>query len=462
MSEHGTSSSEHEPEGDGVVQPRGKRDLISIDDLSNAEILALFRFADEFDRDLRAWADLCPGYILATLFFEPSTRTRLSFESAMHRLGGGVISATDGESTSATKGESLADTARVVGGRYADIIVLRHAHEGAARVAASYADVPVVNAGDGGHEHPTQTLCDLYTLWREKGKLQGLEVALSGDLRYSRTIHSLAYALARFGASLVLAPFPGMEIPKHVLERLQSEWHAQVQPAHADALSKLTQGKDAVYVTPGKPHQQTLFTRLSEHEVEKLDAIYMTRSQRERHGDAQFDHTDYPSLGPEQLRAAGLKETRVMHPLPRVDEISYELDRDPRAIYFRQAGYGVPIRMALLAFLLGQIELEAAPPPVRGERHVLRSSKGVRCRNPRCISNGEGRRYLLPDFELLQEVPPRLRCRFCAWDVEASHVGHVDSRKLHRANAAESRRIKLENRVYFESREQAEAQGFGA
>jgi aspartate carbamoyltransferase catalytic subunit len=437
-----------------------KRDLVSIDDLSNDEILALFRYADEFDRDLRAWSSLCPGFILATLFFEPSTRTRLSFESSMHRLGGGVISATDGESTSATKGESLADTSRVVGGRYADIIVLRHSDEGAARVAAAYADVPVINAGDGGHEHPTQTLCDLYTLWKEKGHLEGLEVALSGDLRYSRTIHSLAYALARFGASLVLAPFPGMEIPKHVLDRLKSEWNAQVQPTHASALQELTHGKDAVYVTPGKPHQQTLFTQLSDHEIEKIDAIYMTRAQRERHGDAQFDPSEYPSLGPEQLRGASFKETRVMHPLPRVDEISYELDRDPRAIYFRQAGLGVPIRMALIAFLLRQIELDAAPPSSQ-RRELVRSEFGVRCRNPRCVSNGEGRRYLLPEFELREEVPPLLRCRYCSWEIQASHVGHSGSRKLHRANAAEARRIHLQNRVYFESRDQAIAQGFG-
>src|SRR5690606_22817565 len=160
---------------------------------------------------LRAWSRLCPGAIMATLFMEPSTRTRLSFESAMLRLGGGVITAADIRTTSFTKGESLADTVRVVGGAYADILVVRHPQDGAARVAALYASVPVINGGDGAHEHPTQTLCDLYTLWREKGQLEGLDVVLCGDLRYSRTIHSFAYALARFRANIITMPYPGFE-----------------------------------------------------------------------------------------------------------------------------------------------------------------------------------------------------------------------------------------------------------
>jgi aspartate carbamoyltransferase catalytic subunit len=172
------------------------RHLVSIDDLSVEEIRDLFRWADRFAADTRAWSHLCPGRISASLFYEPSTRTRLSFESAMLRLGGGVVTAAEMTASSASKGESLADTVRVVSGGYSDVIVLRHPSEGAARLAAQYSAVPVVNAGDGSHEHPTQTLCDLYNLYVERGRIEGLDVVLAGDLKYSRTVHSFAYALA--------------------------------------------------------------------------------------------------------------------------------------------------------------------------------------------------------------------------------------------------------------------------
>ena len=449
-----------------------KRDLVSIDDLSNEEILALFEHADKFDGNLKIWADQCKGSILATLFFEPSTRTRLSFESAMLRLGGGVISATQGKETSASKGESLADTARVVGGRYADLIVLRHSDEGAARVVAQFAEVPVINAGDGAHEHPTQTLCDLYTLWKEKGRLHDLEVVLCGDLKYSRTIHSFAFALARFGAKLVFVPFPGMEIPKHVLERLQRKWKVRVDKGSLEDFRDLAPGRDVVYVTPAKPHQQSLFTDASFFGVEadlekdpqggpqKIDAIYMTRSQRERHGAGFGEDGELPTLTPEHLKKAKYKDTSVMHPLPRVNELSYELDQDPRAKYFRQAALGVPIRMALIAFYLGKIDLgPASPPPPSPE--IYRSSLGIRCANPACVSNKEGLRYLLPEFFLVEERPPLLRCTFCGWEKSPIILGHLDSRKLHPANGAEAARIHLKNRVYFSSMKEAKDAGFG-
>ncbi|MAE77513.1 MAG: aspartate carbamoyltransferase catalytic subunit [Planctomycetes bacterium] len=436
-----------------------KRDFVSIDDLGNEEILGLFRLADAYDEDLRAWASQCTGSILATLFFEPSTRTRLSFESAMQRLGGSIISANDGEVMSAAKGESLADTVRVVGGRYADIIVLRHPHEGAARVASRFADVPVINGGDGAHEHPTQTLCDLYTLWKEKGRIDGIEVLLAGDLKYSRTVHSLAYALARFGASLVCVPFPGLEIPKSVLERMQRDWGADVTRGEFSDISGLTPGKDAVYVTPHKPHQESLFTQITPPAREKIDAIYMTRLQKERL-ERDLDSKDYPSIDSEFLKETRFRDTRVMHPLPRVDEISYDLDQDPRAIYFRQAALGVPIRMALLAFLLGVVKLDA-PLPERSSRPVYRSDAGINCANPACVTNGEGHRYLAPEFTILRDSPPLLRCVYCDLEVSPSLVGHVASKKLHRGNAAEAKRILPERRVYFEDEGQADSAGFG-
>ena len=178
------------------------RSLVTIDDLSNGEILGLFALADEAAANMKEMADLCRGKIMASLFFEPSTRTRLSFEAAMQRLGGSVITASDVGASSLAKGESISDTARIIGS-YADIVVIRHPWEGAAKVVADYAGIPVINAGDGGHQHPTQTLLDLYTLIKERQSIKGLKIALWGDLKYGRTTHSLIFALARFGADIL-------------------------------------------------------------------------------------------------------------------------------------------------------------------------------------------------------------------------------------------------------------------
>ena len=437
-----------------------KRDLVSIGDLSTAEILELFHHADEFRANLHAWSDLCRGAIMATLFFEASTRTRLSFESAMLRLGGGVISAADSESTSRAKGESLADTVRVVGGSYADILVVRHPEDGAARVAARYATVPVINGGDGAHEHPTQTLCDLYTLWKEKGRLQGLEVVLCGDLRYSRTIHSFCYALARFGANIVTMPYPGFELPEYVLRRLHREFGVQAATASVGDLPGLAGSSNAAaYLTSSKPHQLALFTKLGNVEVSRIDAIYMTRAQLERH-EGQ-DTSDYPRVTRSTLGAASTKDARVMHPLPRVDEISYDLDDDPRSIYFRQAELGVPMRMALMAYLLGKIQLRARQPDVLSVSPGISGVGGMRCRNEKCITNNEGVRYLERDFRVRETTsPPTMSCAFCESELEVRCIGHATSRIVYRYNAAEARRIKSANRVYFESEAQAEAAGF--
>jgi aspartate carbamoyltransferase catalytic subunit len=441
------------------MAPHVKRDLVSIEDLSTAEILELFQHADEFRANLHAWSDLCRGTIMATLFFEPSTRTRLSFESAMLRLGGGVITAAEAESTSRAKGESLADTVRVVGGSYADILVVRHPEDGAARVAARYASVPVVNGGDGAHEHPTQTLCDLYTLWKEKGRLEGLEVVLCGDLRYSRTIHSFCYALARFGANIVTMPYPGFELPDYVLQRLRRDYGVQAATASVGDLPGLAGSSNAAaYLTASKPHQLALFTSLGNVEVSRIDAIYMTRAQRERHEGE--DTSDYPKLSRSTLGAAAAKDARVMHPLPRVDEISYDLDDDPRSVYFRQAELGVPMRMALMAHLLGKIQLRSASPEMLS---VSPGDAGIgpRCRNERCITNNEGVRYLERDFRVRPDTSPvALACAYCEREVEARFVGHVGSRIVHRHNAAEVRRIKAQNRAYFETEDQARAAGF--
>ncbi|MBK8976498.1 MAG: aspartate carbamoyltransferase catalytic subunit [Planctomycetes bacterium] len=438
----------------------GKRDLVSIDDLSSDEIRELFRRADEFRADLRAWTHVCRGSIMATLFLEASTRTRLSFESAMLRLGGGVITAADVTTTSFSKGESLADTVRVVGGSYADIVVIRHPQDGAARVAAQYASVPVVNGGDGSHEHPTQTLCDLYTLWREKGQIEGLDVVLCGDLRYSRTIHSFAYALARFRANIITVPYPGFEMPAHVIERLARDFGVSTSIASVRDLPGFAgNDKGAAYLTSSRPHQLALFTKLSEVDVDHIDAIYMTRAQRERHHGETIE--GYPRIDREMLKSERMRDVRLMHPLPRVDEIDYELDDDPRAIYFRQAAFGVPMRMALMAFLLGAIELDARPPEhVSSEPGLRFPVGGPRCRNDRCVTNGEGRSYLPLDFRLVAEEPPRVGCAYCSAEIETRFVGSATSHCFHAWNAPPVRRIRPENRVYFESAEQARAAGF--
>ncbi|HLU38151.1 MAG TPA: aspartate carbamoyltransferase catalytic subunit [Planctomycetota bacterium] len=438
--------------------PSAPRSLVSIEDLSVGEILELFRHAEEFGADLTAWTHLCRGAIMATLFLEPSTRTRLSFEAAMHRLGGGVITVSDASSSSQAKGESLADTVRVVGGPYADIVVIRHPDDGAARVAARYARVPVINGGDGAHEHPTQTLCDLYTLWKEKGRLEGLDVVLCGDLRHSRTVHSFAYALARFRANIVTIPYPGLEMPQYVLDRLRREFGVQAIAASVGELPGLAGKENSVaYLTASRPHQLALFTQPTIEQVQHIDAIYMTRAQRERHAGDEVRRENYPRLSGESLRSAMFKDARVMHPLPRLDEISHEVDDDPRAVYFRQAELGVPIRMALMAFLLGQIRLDAEPPARFAVQPGLSfdAHGGLRCRNERCITNREGSGPVVRDFRLVEEATALLACAYCDKEVRAAFVGNAQTKEYVPVSVPAAARIDLEHRVYFVSEEQA-------
>src|SRR6201988_4463653 len=270
------------------IQPL-TRHIVSINDLTNAEIETVFEVAQSFLKELSdpkihsrigRSTDLASKSILASLFYEPSTRTRLSFESAMLRLGGANITSADPAVSSAAKGESLADTIRVIG-NYADIIVIRHPRDGAARLAAEYSHIPVINGGDGSPEHPTQTLCDLFTLRSKNKGLKNMKVAISGDLKGSRTIHSFVYALARFGATIDPLPAPGMELPAHVDRRLREEFHCQMVSKAPD------RGGDAIHavsVTADQPHQLSLY---SDSEVDygllvqkKIDAVYVTRFQK--------------------------------------------------------------------------------------------------------------------------------------------------------------------------------------
>ncbi len=301
------------------------RDVLSIRDLSRADIQLVLRTARKMvpialgEKRSRA----LEGKILSTLFYEPSTRTRLSFESAMARLGGRVIGFSSAEGTSVQKGETLADTIRMVEA-YSDAIVLRHPQEGAARLAAEFTEKPVINAGDGAGQHPTQTLLDLYTIWDEKGSFEGQNVALVGDLKYGRTVHSLTYALADLGAHLTFVSPPTLEMPREILEHLK-ERGAAFHIAH----------------------------RL-EDVIREADVLYVTRIQKERFPDPQEYEEVAGSyrIGLEILRDAK-RGLVIMHPLPRVSEIDPEVDRTKHAVYFKQAFNGVSVRMALLDLILG-------------------------------------------------------------------------------------------------------------
>ena len=301
------------------------RSLFSITDLSVEEIQGLIDTANQIIEDPDRFAHVCDRKKLATLFFEPSTRTRLSFEAAMYELGGQVIGFSSASSSSAAKGESVADTAKTIS-CYADIIAMRHPKEGAPLVAAMNASIPVINAGDGGHNHPTQTLADLLTLYREKGRLDNLTVGFCGDLKFGRTVHSLIAALARYtGIKVVLISPKELQLPSYIKK---------------DVLQKYD-----------IPYTQT--TNL-EGAMPQLDALYMTRVQRERF----FNEEDYLRLkdsyilDPEKMKNAG-EDMIVMHPLPRVNEISVAIDNDPRACYFKQVLNGKYMRMALIMMLLG-------------------------------------------------------------------------------------------------------------
>jgi len=431
---------------------------VSIDDLSISEICEIFEAAKRFAEDLQGSAGLCRGMISASLFYEASTRTRLSFESAMLRMGGGTLTAADMRTMSASKGESLADTVRVVGGAYADIIVLRHPSEGAARLAAQYSPVPVINAGDGSHEHPTQTLCDLYSLWVEHGRIEGLDVVLAGDLRYSRTIHSFAYALARFSANVVCVPQPGFELPDYVVERLRQDFGVEPLRADASRLGDLASRSDAVYLTPQKPHQLSLFTDPRGFSVDRVHAVYMTRPQTERHPEGHAKAEDYLHLGKRSLAAQSLRDALVMHPLPRRDEISSDIDDDPRSIYFKQAARGVPIRMAILAKLLGKIPTSAAATGETARTYPVAQGQNP-CTNPTCISRTEAR-HVAPLYKVSSRAPLRAQCGYCSHQIAFGLVGCSTTQHWHEPSSSEVRKIRPDHLVFLRDAEHAASLGF--
>jgi len=354
------------------------RSLNSILDLSVEELDDLIATAKDIAAHPEKYHDSCKYKKLATLFYEPSTRTRLSFEAAMLELGGSVLGFSSANSSSASKGESMADTAKIIS-CYADIMAIRHPKDGAPFVASRNASVPVINAGDGMHNHPTQTLADLLTISREMGRLNDLTIGLCGDLKYGRTVHSLIEAMCRYqNIRFVLISPEELKLPGYV---------------KYDVLEK-----------SGSPYEEV--TSLEEA-MPKLDVLYMTRIQRERFSDpAVYERLkDSYILDPAKMALA--KETMcVLHPLPRVNEISVAVDDDPRAAYFRQALNGKYMRMALILKLLKEAEEDPAREPIRGELRY-----DLTCRNPRCISATE--QELPQIFRLTDKAAGIHRCIYC-------------------------------------------------
>lgn len=302
------------------------KDILRTDTLSDEELDLILRTAARFESVLQCGGRLnnMEGLILATLFFEPSTRTRLSFEAAMLRLGGQVITVADPKTSSAAKGESLADSVRTVEG-YADVIVIRHPEKGSAQVAADAVAIPVINAGDGAGQHPTQALLDVYTIQKEKGGLEGLTVTLAGDLKNGRTVHSLAYLLVRFGMRLFFAAPPSLEMPAEITEDLRR------RGAHITETTDLAAA------------------------MRESDVVYVTRIQRERFADpAEYERLKGSYVVDMAMVRQAKPGITILHPLPRVDEITPDVDAYEGAAYFRQVASGVPIRMALLALVTGR------------------------------------------------------------------------------------------------------------
>lgn len=354
------------------------RSLISILDFSVEELDALIATAKDIIAHPEVYQDKCAHKKLATLFFEPSTRTRLSFEAAMLELGGSVIGFSEASSSSASKGESMADTAKILS-CYADIMAIRHPREGAPYVASLNATVPVINAGDGGHNHPTQTLADLLTISREKGRLNDLTIGLCGDLKYGRTVHSLIEAMSRYeGIKFVLISPEELKLPSYV----------------------------RFNVLEAKQIPYTEVTRL-EDAMPQLDVLYMTRIQRERFDDIETYERlkDSYILDTEKMKL-GKPDMCVLHPLPRVNEISVKVDDDPRAAYFRQALNGKYMRMALILKLL-----EEAKDPQKEAIDTEGLVYGRVCTNPKCICQVEQE---LPHVARITDPKENiLRCIYC-------------------------------------------------
>ena len=359
---------------DVLLSKGNARSIIDIDELSVEELDKIIKRACDIMENPKKYSRVCEGKKLATLFYEPSTRTRFSFEAAMMELGGNVLGFSSASSASVSKGESVSDTAKVIS-CYADIIAMRHPYEGAPLVAAESASIPLINAGDGGHAHPTQTLADLLTIYREHGRLNNMVIGLCGDLKYGRTVHSLIKAMIRYeGVSFVLISPRELSLPAYI--------KTEVLEKNNVTFAETTSLEEA---------------------IPKLDILYMTRIQRERFDDLdEYERLKDSYILTKSKLAAAKESMRVLHPLPRVNEISVDVDDDSRACYFKQALYGKFMRMSLILSLL-----EGSAGTIR-EKVTAQDKKKPKCRNPKCISQIE------------QELPQRFKigtdaCTRCAY-----------------------------------------------
>ena len=359
---------------DILLSKGNARSIIDIDELSVEELDKILKRACDIMENPKKYSKSCEGKKLATLFYEPSTRTRLSFEAAMMELGGNVLGFSSASSASVSKGESVSDTAKVIS-CYADIIAMRHPYEGAPLVAAESASIPLINAGDGGHAHPTQTLADLLTIYREHGRLNNMVIGLCGDLKYGRTVHSLIKAMIRYeGVSFVLISPRELSLPAYI--------KTEVLEKNNVTFAETTSLEEA---------------------IPKLDILYMTRIQRERFDDLdEYERLKDSYVLTKSKLAAAKESMSVLHPLPRVNEISVDVDDDSRACYFKQALYGKFMRMSLILSLL-----EGSAGTIR-EKVTAQDKKKPKCRNPKCISQIE------------QELPQRFKigtdaCTRCAY-----------------------------------------------
>lgn len=346
--------------------------MIDLDQLTVPEIEELIHLANDIRSNPWAYRESCRGKIMATLFYEPSTRTKMSFQTAMYRLGGEVIGFDNPGNSSVSKGESLKDTITVIGG-YADLIVIRNPWEGAAAAASLYSGVPIINAGDGGHLHPTQTLTDLVTLYNEKGRLDHLCIGLCGDLMYGRTVHSLIKTMTRFkGNSFVLISTPELALPQYV--------------------------KDIMDAAGCKYWEVSSL----EEAIPSLDVLYMTRIQQERFPSRESYETQKGVFVLDNKKLLNAKkDLKILHPLPRVDEIEVSVDDDPRATYFRQTVYGMYARMALILTILRGAN-------IRVPKKAKTSTHPNHCSNPRCITQTE---HYLPN--LFTEAGGMITCVYC-------------------------------------------------
>ncbi len=367
---------------DILLSKGNARSIIDIDELSVEELDKIIKRACDIMENPKKYSKACEGKKLATLFYEPSTRTRLSFEAAMMELGGNVLGFSSASSASVSKGESVSDTAKVIS-CYADIIAMRHPYEGAPLVAAESASIPLINAGDGGHAHPTQTLADLLTIYREHGRLNNMVIGLCGDLKYGRTVHSLIKAMIRYeGVSFVLISPRELSLPAYI--------KTEVLEKNNVTFAETTSLEEA---------------------IPKLDILYMTRIQRERFDDLdEYERLKDSYVLTKSKLAAAKESMSVLHPLPRVNEISVDVDDDSRACYFKQALYGKFMRMSLILSLL-----EGSAGTIR-EKATAQDKKKPKCRNPKCISQIE------------QELPQRFkigtdactRCAYCDSMIESN------------------------------------------